>query len=57
MGLDDKVKNKAEEAGGEVKEQVGKATDDKDLENEGRGDQASADVKQAGEKIKDAFKR
>ena len=57
MGLDDKVKNKAEEAGGEVKEHVGKATDDKDLENEGRGDQASADVKQAGEKIKDAFKR
>jgi len=57
MGLEDKAKNKVQEAGGEVKEHVGKATDDKDLENEGRGDEAKADVKQAGEKIKDAFKR
>ena len=32
--------------------------DDKmDNKAEGRGDQMSSDVKQAGEKIKDAFKR
>ncbi len=55
MGLDDKVSNKAEEAEGKVKEGVGDATDDKDLQAEGKGDQAKADIKQAGEKVKDAF--
>jgi uncharacterized protein YjbJ (UPF0337 family) len=56
MGLDDKVDNKAEEMGGKVKERVGEATNDDDLRAEGKGDQAGANVKQAGEKIKDAFK-
>jgi len=56
MGLDDKIDNKAEEVGGKVKEHVGKATDDEDLEAEGKVDQSSADLKQAGEKIKDAFR-
>jgi uncharacterized protein YjbJ (UPF0337 family) len=56
MGLDDKIDNKTEDVAGKVKEQVGKATDDKRLENEGKGDQVKSDVKQAGEKIKDAFK-
>jgi uncharacterized protein YjbJ (UPF0337 family) len=56
MGLDDKVDNKAEEVGGKVKERVGEATDDEDLRAEGKGDQAGANLKQAGEKVKDAFK-
>jgi uncharacterized protein YjbJ (UPF0337 family) len=56
MGLDDKVSNKAEETGGKVKEEVGQATDNEELEAEGRGDQASGNLKQAGEKIKDVFK-
>ena len=56
MAFDDKVDNKAEEVGGKVKEGVGKATDDERLEAEGKGDQASANIKQAGEKIKDVFK-
>lgn len=56
MAFDDKVDNKAEELGGKVKEGVGKATDDEQLEAEGHADQASANVKQAGEKIKDIFK-
>lgn len=56
MGLDDKVENKAEEVGGKVKEGAGKATDDEKLEAEGKADQTSSNVKQAGEKIKDAFK-
>ena len=56
MGIDDKIDNKAQEAAGKVKEGVGKATDDERLEAEGRGDQALSKVKQAGEKIKDAFK-
>ena len=57
MGTDDKARNKAEELKGQAKEGLGRATDDKDLEAEGRTDQAKSDVKQAGEKAKDAFKR
>ena len=57
MGLDDKLSNKAEDLKGQGKESVGKATDDQELESEGKGDQASAAVKDAGEKVKDAGKR
>jgi uncharacterized protein YjbJ (UPF0337 family) len=56
MGVDDKIDNKSEELAGKVKEGAGKATDDEDLEAEGKADQSSANLKQAGEKIKDAFK-
>lgn len=56
MGLDDKIDNKAEELKGKVKEGAGRATDDQELEAEGRADQTSSNVKQAGEKIKDAAK-
>ena len=56
MGIDDKVSNASEDAAGKVKEGVGRATDDEQLETEGRADQSSAKLKQAGEKIKDAFK-
>jgi uncharacterized protein YjbJ (UPF0337 family) len=56
MGADDKVQNKLEEITGEAKEKAGSVTGDRDLENEGRADQSKADLKQAGESIKDAFK-
>ena len=56
MGLDDKIGNKADELKGQAKETTGKATDDEQLEAEGRGDQAGANLKQAGEKVKDVFK-
>ncbi|AGL14141.1 CsbD family protein [Actinoplanes sp. N902-109] len=56
MATDDKIDNKAEEFGGKVKEGVGKATDDHSLEAEGKADQSSSKLKQAGENIKDAFK-
>ncbi len=56
MGLDDKISNKGEELKGQAKETTGKATDDEQLEAEGKGDQAGANLKQAGEKIKDVFK-
>jgi uncharacterized protein YjbJ (UPF0337 family) len=56
MGLDDKANNKAEELKGKVKEGVGKATDNEQLEGEGQADQAKGNLKQAGEKIKDVFK-
>ena len=36
---------------------VGKATGDRDTENEGKADQAKSSLKDAGEKVKDAFKK
>jgi uncharacterized protein YjbJ (UPF0337 family) len=56
MGTDDKIDNKAEEFGGKAKEGLGRATGDEELEAEGKGDQAKSNLKQAGEKVKDAFK-
>ncbi|MBW0116979.1 CsbD family protein [Pseudonocardia abyssalis] len=56
MAADDKVDHKAEELKGKVKEGVGSATGDENLENQGRNDQAKSNLKQAGEKVKDAFK-
>ena len=55
MSATDKLKNSIDDAAGKVKEAVGKLTDDKVVENKGKGDQAVADLKQAGEKVKDAF--
>ena len=56
MGLDDKFDNKSDELKGKAKEATGKATDDEKLEAEGKADQTSSNLKQAGDKIKDAFK-
>lgn len=56
MGLDDKIKNAAQDAKGKVKEAWGDATDNPDLEAEGKADQAAANLKKAGEDVKDAFK-
>jgi uncharacterized protein YjbJ (UPF0337 family) len=56
MGLDDKIKNAAEDVGGKVKEGVGKATGNERLEAEGQTDQVKADAKKVGEDVKDAFK-
>lgn len=56
MGIDDKLRNAAQDLSGKAKETTGRATDDERLEAEGRSDQASSDLKQAGEKIKDVFK-
>ncbi len=57
MGIDDKVKNAAQEAKGKVKEGLGDLTDNPRLQAEGEADQAAANVKQAGEDVKDAFKK
>ncbi|WP_166987300.1 CsbD family protein [Canibacter zhoujuaniae] len=56
MGLDDKIKNAAENVGGKIKEAVGKVTDNEQLEAEGQVDQGSAKVKQKVEDVKDVFK-
>ena len=57
MGLNDKLDNAKDKATGEAKEATGKVTDNERLEAEGKADQTEADLKQAGEKVKDAFKR
>jgi uncharacterized protein YjbJ (UPF0337 family) len=56
MGATNKVKNAVESAKGDVKQAAGRATGDRNLEAEGKVDKASGSLKQAGEKVKDAFK-
>ncbi|HET7762881.1 MAG TPA: CsbD family protein [Phycicoccus sp.] len=56
MGFDDKLENAKVDAEGKAKEATGKMTDDERLEAEGKMKQSEADVRQAGEKVKDAFK-
>jgi uncharacterized protein YjbJ (UPF0337 family) len=55
MGIGDKMDNKKDEAVGKAKEAWGDATDDESMQAEGKVDQAKANLKQAGEKVKDAF--
>lgn len=54
MGTQDKASNKLQDVKGKVKETVGKATGDEDLENQGKTDQVKSSVKDVGEKVKDA---
>ena len=56
MGTDDKLRNKGEDLKGKAKETIGRATDDEELEAQGRADQAKSSLKDAGEKVKDAIK-
>ena len=56
MSFKDKAENKVEDIKGRGKESAGKASGDRDLEAEGKADQTSAKVKDAGEKVKDAAK-
>ncbi|MEO6531014.1 MAG: CsbD family protein [Specibacter sp.] len=54
MGLNEKIGNSAEKGLGAAKEKAGQMLGNPDLEREGRVDQATAETKQAGEKLKDA---
>ncbi|WP_084037934.1 CsbD family protein [Demequina sp. NBRC 110053] len=54
MSNTDRLDNAAEDAQGKMKEGVGKATDDEQLEAEGKWDQTKADVKDKVEDVKDA---
>jgi uncharacterized protein YjbJ (UPF0337 family) len=56
MGMDDKIKNAAEDLKGKGKEAVGKATDNERLEAEGNVDQAKAAAKKAAEDVKDTLR-
>jgi uncharacterized protein YjbJ (UPF0337 family) len=56
MSAVDKAKNAVDDVAGKAKEAVGRVSGDRSTESEGRKDQAKADMKDAGEKVKDAFK-
>ena len=56
MSATDKIKNAKQDVEGKAKEAVGRAKGDRNMKDEGRGDQAKSDFKQAGEKVKDAVK-
>jgi uncharacterized protein YjbJ (UPF0337 family) len=55
MGIVDKAKNKLQATKGDIKDKVGQATNDRSMEGEGKVDKASGNLKQAGEKAKDAI--
>lgn len=57
MSAEDKLKNKIEDLGGRAKEALGKATGNEETRDEGRTDQAKSALKDAGEKVKDAFRK
>ena len=57
MATTDKAKNTAQQAKGKLKETVGKISGNDKLRAEGKADQMKGNVKQAGEKLKDAFKK
>jgi uncharacterized protein YjbJ (UPF0337 family) len=50
-------KNKVEELRGRFKKNAGQATGDRRWEAEGKGHQIKGSLEQAGEKIRDAFKK
>ena len=54
MGTQDKASNKLQDIKGKIKEKVGDATGDEELEHEGKTDQVKASVKDVAEKVKDA---
>lgn len=57
MSVGKKIAHKAEAAKGVAKKLFGRATGNTRLRVEGRLDQATGNTKQAGDKLKDAFKR
>lgn len=56
MGFMDKLRDKLQAGKGQAKQQAGNATDNQQWQAEGKADQVSGNLKQAGEKAKDAFK-
>jgi uncharacterized protein YjbJ (UPF0337 family) len=56
MSFADKMNNKARELRGRVKRNAGEVTGDRRLEAEGRTEEMGGHLRQAGEKVKDAFR-
>jgi uncharacterized protein YjbJ (UPF0337 family) len=57
VSASDKAKDKAQAAKGKVKKGAGQALNDPVLEGKGKAEQAKGNLKQAGEKVKDAAKK
>jgi uncharacterized protein YjbJ (UPF0337 family) len=57
VSVSKKAKGKAEAAKGKVKKGTGKALADPVLEGKGKGEQVKGNLKQAGQKVKDAAKK
>jgi uncharacterized protein YjbJ (UPF0337 family) len=57
VSAEDKAKDKAQAVKGKVKKGADKALDDPYMEGEGKADQVKGNLKLAGEKVKDAFKK
>jgi len=57
MSAEDKMKAAAEKVSGQVKESVGKATDNDKLVAEGKSDQAKGAIRDKVEDVKDVFKK
>jgi uncharacterized protein YjbJ (UPF0337 family) len=55
MSIVDKAKNKVEELKGRVKQIAGAATGNEQQRREGKLDEVKGNLKQAGEKVKDAI--
>ena len=56
MTKHDKAKNITQVAKGKVEEKTGQRLGNEEMERKGKLDQVKGNLKQAGEKVKDAFK-
>ena len=56
MSFADKMNNKARELRGRVKRNAGEVTGDRRLQAEGAAEERGGHLRQAGEKLKDAFR-
>ena len=56
MSTTDKAKNVAQRAKGTAQEKAGEATGDDEMQAKGKANKVASDLKQAGEKVKDALK-
>ena len=57
MSNKDKAKNATQILKGKIKAATGKKLGNQKLEAEGQSDQVKGNLKQAGEKVKDAFRK
>ncbi|KRE37735.1 CsbD-like protein [Janibacter sp. Soil728] len=56
MGIGDKIENAKDQMAGKAKGAAGEATDNEELQAEGKGQETKGNLKAAGENVKDAFK-
>jgi uncharacterized protein YjbJ (UPF0337 family) len=56
MGIGDKMGNAAQDAKGKAKEAAGDATDNEQMQAEGKGEQVEAKGRKVGENVKDGVR-